>query len=230
MAFFLLHHSHEAHECAAAFAAWQGLTAAAAPAGALQLPGRRPRRVVAGGGAGRPRGARAPAAVRGRADHAHFDPRGPDPMTNPRCPRPRRRPARLHRVHDSGGNDDRRLPPAPVLSGRGSPAGCAARSPGAICSRRRDAVLPQVVEVERAQQLGHLAATGVRQVVEMSPHGRHSAPAWRISPAPASATGSTSMRFQKNLRSRWRRAAQREVVQLGRGQAVELVVGHVRPV
>lgn len=24
MAFFLLHHSHEAHECAAAFAAWQG--------------------------------------------------------------------------------------------------------------------------------------------------------------------------------------------------------------
>ena len=65
MPFFLLQHSHDAHECAAAFAAWQGfdspLRHRRAPSTCLAGGHAR---VVAGGGLGPAGGARAAAPVR----------------------------------------------------------------------------------------------------------------------------------------------------------------------
>ena len=50
MPFFLLHHQHEAHECAAAFAAWQGFESPLRHRRVrVELPLRRTRALVAGG-------------------------------------------------------------------------------------------------------------------------------------------------------------------------------------
>src|SRR4051812_6523208 len=56
--------------------------------------------------------------------------------------------------------------PAPVARMQTVPSG----QSGSI---RRDAVLPQVLEVERPQQLGDLALTGLGHVVHVGAHPHH---------------------------------------------------------
>ena len=79
---FLLHHQHEPHECATAFAAWKGFDSPLRNRSALsKLPGRRPRTLVAGAGRGPLGGARAPAALRGRPGRADSGQTRADPLT-----------------------------------------------------------------------------------------------------------------------------------------------------